>query len=285
MVYLEAFTIPDYEAECAFFQDQKMTCYTTFYPFGVFSEREVPTLTFEPVTFLYGGNGSGKTTLINIIAETIGATRGAPYNKSSFFGAYVDNCEAGWHYETPDQDSIVITSDDVFDYIFNIRAMNEGIDTRRMELSDEYLQMKYSHFQMRSLDDYEQLKKINNSRRKSRSGYIRNNLINNLPEQSNGQSALMYFSNKIQSNQVYLLDEPENSMSAEFQMELARFIEDSARFYNCQFIIATHSPFLLAVNHARIYDLDSDPVVAKKWTELANIRRYYDFFMAHKDEF
>jgi predicted ATPase len=245
----------------------------------------VPTLTFEPVTFLYGGNGSGKTTLINIIAETIGATRGAAYNKSSFFGNYVDYCRARWHYDMPDQDSTVITSDDVFDYIFNIRAMNEGIDTRRTELSDEYLQMKYSHFQMRSLDDYDQLKKINDSRRKSRSGYIRNSLINNLPEQSNGQSALMYFSNKIQSNQVYLLDEPENSMSAEFQMELARFIEDSARFYNCQFIIATHSPFLLAVNHARIYDLDSDPVVAKKWTELANIRRYYDFFMAHKDEF
>jgi predicted ATPase len=160
MVYLEAFTIPDYEAECAFFQDQKMTCYTTFYPFGVFSEREVPTLTFEPVTFLYGGNGSGKTTLINIIAETIGATRGAAYNKSSFFGATT------WTTVEPDgtttcriRTASVITSDDVFDYIFNIRAMNEGIDTRRMELSDEYLQMKYSHFQMRSLDDYEQLKK------------------------------------------------------------------------------------------------------------------------------
>ena len=40
---------------------------------------------------------------------------------------------------------------------------------------------------------------------------------------------------------LYLLDEPENSLSAELQLDLLKFIENSARFYNCQFIISTHS--------------------------------------------
>lgn len=78
---------------------------------------------------------------------------------------------------------------------------------------------------------------------------------------------------------------PENSLSAEYQQELCGFLEDSARFYNCQFIIATHSPFLLAMRGARVYDLDSRPVAVRRWTELENVRRYYEFFKAHEEEF
>ena len=64
-----------------------------------------------------------------------------------------------------------------------------------------------------------------------------------------------------------------------------RFLEDSARFYGCQFIIATHSPFLLAMRGARIYDLDADPIVRRKWTELPAVRTYFDFFASHADDF
>ena len=68
-------------------------------------------------------------------------------------------------------------------------------------------------------------------------------------------------------------------------MELARFLEDSARFYGCQFIISTHSPFLLAMKGARIYDLDTAPVEVKKWTELSNVKLYHEFFETHRSEF
>ena len=84
---------------------------------------------------------------------------------------------------------------------------------------------------------------------------------------------------------LYLLDEPENSLSSEKQIELQRFLVDSARFYGCQFIIATHSPFLLAMKGAKIYDLDEDPADVKKWTELGNVRAYYEFFREHRSEF
>ena len=93
------------------------------------------------------------------------------------------------------------------------------------------------------------------------------------------------FSERIREDALYLLDEPENSLSPERQLELARFLHDSARFYNCQFIMATHSPFLLAMPGARIYDLDSEPIATKRWTELENVRATWEFFQSHKDEF
>ena len=99
------------------------------------------------------------------------------------------------------------------------------------------------------------------------------------------ESAFFYFTNKIEENGLYLLDEPENSLSPERQQELVRFIEDSARFFGCQFILATHSPFLLAMKDAKIYDMDAEPVDVKKWTELPNVRAYYDFFKRHHIEF
>jgi predicted ATPase len=110
-------------------------------------------------------------------------------------------------------------------------------------------------------------------------------MMDNAREHSNGESAFLYFSEKIKEDGLYLLDEPENSLSPERQQELVRFIEDSARFFGCQFVIATHSPFLLAVRNARIYDMDEEPVDVKRWTQLPNVRAYYDFFKKHKEEF
>ena len=63
------------------------------------------------------------------------------------------------------------------------------------------------------------------------------------------------------------------------------FLADSARFYGCQFVLATHSPFLLAIPGARIYDLDSDPVRTRRWTELESVRDTFEFFQQHKEEF
>ena len=52
-----------------------------------------------------------------------------------------------------------------------------------------------------------------------------------------------------------------------------------------QFIIATHSPFFLSLEGARIYDLDSRPVAIKQWYELANIRAYFELFDLNREKF
>lgn len=284
MVYLSQFRFPDIEKEYSFTMSQKRTCYDTYYPFHVLSKHSLTMLDFEPVTVLYGGNGSGKTTALNIIAEKLGLERDTLYNRSNFFEDYTGMCSCEIEGKIPEV-SRIITSDDVFDFMLNLRSINDGINRKREELFEDYLDVKYSDFQMKSLDDYEQLKKTNMARSNTQSKYIRKNLVDNIREHSNGESAFIYFSDKIKENGLYLLDEPENSLSPEKQQELLKFLEDSARFFGCQFIIATHSPFLLSMKGAKIYDMDEDVVDVKRWSELGNVRVYYDFFKKHEKEF
>ena len=284
MLYLSKFSFPDVEKEYDFIMGLKRTCYDTVYPFQILSRHQLTRLDFEPVTILYGGNGSGKTTALNVIAEKMGLARQARYNRSNFYEDYLGLCA----FETVHKitkDSCVITSDDVFDFMLNIRNINDGVDCKREELFQDYMDAKYAKFQMKSLDDSEQLKKVCMARSKTQSKYVRENLSGNVREHSNGESALIYFTDKIKESGLYLLDEPENSLSPDKQQELLQFLEDSVRFYNCQFVISTHSPFLLSMRGAKIYDLDEEPVDVRKWTQLGNVRAFYDFFKMHEREF
>lgn len=284
MIYVETFEFPDADRETGFICGVRRTCYDSFYPFKVLSARGLERLDFEPVTILYGGNGSGKTTALNVIAEKLGVKRGAIYNRSNFFHDYTDLCKVTLNAAVP-ACSAIVTSDDVFDYMLNIRNLNQGIDQKREDVFEDYLDAKYSKFQLKSIADYEALKKVNATRRKTQSKYVRETLMDNVREYSNGESAYKYFVEMIGEDGLYLLDEPENSLSPARQLELKQFIEDSARFFNCQLILSTHSPFLLSMRNAKIYDLDADPVDVKRWTELTNVRSYHAFFKEHEGEF
>ena len=91
---------------------------------------------------------------------------------------------------------------------------------------------------------------------------------------------------RITENCLYLIDEPENSLAFPMQQALADYIAASARFYGCQFVLATPSPAFLAIESALIYDLDDNPVSStKKWTELDNMKACFDFFYKYKDSF
>lgn len=283
-MYLNSITFTDISAEYEVFKKIKRTVYTSVYPFQVLSDHQFKRIDFEPVTILYGGNGSGKTTALNVIAEKVEADRDSLYNKSSFFPEYLSYCSIEKNIKKPEFKRI-ITSDDVFDFVLTLRSVNESVDKKRDELFDDYLETKYATFQLKSLDDYEHLKKMNEARSKTQSKFVKARLMNNIKEQSNGESAFRYFVEKIEENGLYILDEPENSLSPEKQLELKQFIEDSARFFNCQFIVSTHSPFFLSMKGAKIYDLDADPVKVKKWTELDNVRTYFQFFLDHRSEF
>ena len=84
---------------------------------------------------------------------------------------------------------------------------------------------------------------------------------------------------------LYLLDEPENSLSPSNQLELKYFIEDCVRHHGCQFVLSTHSPFLLSLKTAKIYDIDTIPVEVRKWTELECVQVYRDFFETNRELF
>jgi predicted ATPase len=294
MQYLKSFTLPTDADELEYLLTSKpgkltkldMQCYSNQYPFGIFPHKRLSKIEFEPITLFYGGNGSGKSTLLNVIAEKLCLSRTAPFNNSPIIDDYIKLCEyrLGSPY-LPDKSSI-ITSDGVFDYLLDIRAINEGIDRRREELLREYDATVKSDWQMKSLDDYEELRRRNEARRGTKSQYVTRRMKNlEYRMHSNGESAFAYFTNKIDSNALYLLDEPENSLSAKLQKELAAFLEEAVRFYGCQLVISTHSPFILSLRGAKIYDLDGDPAGEKHWSELENIRAYYDLFEERRREF
>ncbi|MBQ6807568.1 MAG: AAA family ATPase [Firmicutes bacterium] len=284
MIYLSGFSFPSQQEEALFCLSEKRSCFDSFYPFGILGPRELPKLDFAPLTVLYGGNGSGKTTALNVIAEALGLERRSLYNRSNFFPDYLTFCRAEIQKPIP-QGSAIITSDDVFDHMLDLRALNQGIDQGRDELFQQYWEDRRGDMSMLSLEDYQKFRRQVMAQRSSQSRYVRKLLANNVREGSNGESAFRYFTQRITEDKLYLLDEPENSLSPSLQMELARFLADSARFYGCQLLIATHSPFLLAMEQARIYDLDSLPVQIRPWTELENVRAYYEFFQSHRADF
>ncbi len=275
-MYIKSLKLTSDSDETIFIRDLVRTCYNGVYPFKIFPDKGLDRVDFAPITIFYGGNGSGKTTLLNILAELTGVTRHSAFSGSAFFKEYTRYCQLD-SKSIPDG-SQILTSDDVSDYLLNIRYLNDGIDIRRNELFDEYLDRKYSSHQLKSLADYDDWKDSVDAKKSTQSQFVKNRLMRNVDMQSNGETAVRYYTERIDRDALYLIDEPENSLSATRQKELAEYIYQSARFFGCQFVISTHSPFFLAMPGAKIYNLDLYPARECDWTELENVRAYYDFF-------
>lgn len=307
MIYLKEFRIPkDCWTDCYFScpckagfcppdlpQNMPIVCQNshlnTWYPWNILYNRGVSDFSFEDITILYGGNGSGKTTLLNVIAQKFQLNRLTRYNKSTCFDDYVSVCSynaTDLNAERCIQRGRILVSDDVFDAMLKKREQNEGIDQRREELVKEYFEMP--DLPRENLSDPEVLKeykRIYAAGRKSCSQYVKANLQRNSKEQSNGETAFEFFIEAIRDDSLVLLDEPENSLSAKWQMELVKYITGAVRAFRCQFIIATHSPFILSIPGARIYNLDSMPIGVERWYNLENIRSYYQLFKDNEQFF
>lgn len=291
MIYVKKLILPDEDQEFSIIASEQRTCFNTFYPFKIFPEKGLESVNFESVTIFYGGNGSGKSTLINVMAKKLNSVRYTQFNDSPFFDKFVDICKL--EYMRPIDASYVLASDDVFDCVLNMRFVNDKIDTKREELFDKYVSVHREVVTnpdivyLKGLDDYERWSQVKDilSPRRSQSQFIRKNVARDIDLRSNGETAMRYFIDRIEEDALYFLDEPENSLSIEFQIQLAEYIQATARATKSQFIIATHSPIFLSLEKAKIYNLDDYPVSVCKWTQLPNVRKYFDFFMSHKEEF
>lgn len=299
-MYLERFVLP-IEQEDNLIQKRKIHnggerfgYIDNVYPCGIFSQKKLSEVNFDKITIFYGGNGSGKSTLLNLIASKLELNRIAPINSSELFDSYARLCkyelgydEEGFRHRIPNG-SRIISSDDIFDYMLTVRTSNQDREEHVEEARDLWYQLRTgSTIKFSGLDDYEALRTQNLARSKtvSRRQFIQRTVGKEVKLNSNGETALKYFDTKIKNNTLYCLDEPENSLSPKLQIELAKFLEKAARYCDCQFIIATHSPFLLAMEGARIYDLDETPVDIKNWWELENTKTYFGFFEKHRHLF
>lgn len=129
MIWLEKFVLPDAEREWQIARKRREENGGAFgylengYPCGLFPERGLGELDFEPITLLYGGNGSGKSTLLNLIAEKLRLKRQAPYNGGELFLPFAEACgvrfgldDEGEPLPLPEE-SRIVSSDDVFEYM------------------------------------------------------------------------------------------------------------------------------------------------------------------------
>lgn len=265
------------------------------YPCNLFTQKQLTELDFEGITILYGGNGSGKSTLLNLIANKLELKRISAFNNSELFSAYVKSCEIkmaeddeGYAYKVVPHNSRIITSDDIFDYMLTARENNQTIADNTEEMRDEWAELKFGKtIRLGGLENYEEFSKQVDARRKSlsRRKFLYKFAGQEVKLNSNGETALEFFEKKLENDCFYCLDEPENSLSPKFQTQLVEIIQGKARYCGCQFVIATHSPFVLSLNGAKIYDIDSIPVDIKKWWELENTKTYFEFFNKYRDLF
>ncbi|MEZ3429623.1 MAG: AAA family ATPase [Lachnospiraceae bacterium] len=252
------------------------------YPYNVFAGKGENVLLFNtPVTILYGNNASGKSTMLNIMANKL-QLAGQEYATSNQFGRvayfsrFVDECsytlgeyEDGRTLRKLPEKSRYIKSEDI---LYEIKKIQQ-----EQILCDGYI---YEHVR-RGLPR-EQRELFRNSRMAQQQ---LENLKFAQEKYSNGETTLQMLDDYIEPDALYLLDEPEVSLSPENQTALAEKLNQMARFLGCQFIISTHSPFMLGTLQARIYNLDTRELEESEWTELGNVRYFYEFFERHRGEF
>ncbi|MBQ9137991.1 MAG: AAA family ATPase [Alistipes sp.] len=302
MIYLENFRFPTFEQEDDFLASYfcaNPSSMETIYPFKVLSVKGLDSLDFTEITILYGGNGSGKSTALNAISNKLGLARNSVYNKGDMQSAYLRMCrykksvyedeEEDDHLELKDK-ATLITSDDIFKYMLDTRRNNAAMKRKIEKAADEWYANRSRNGKVPISDiglTPEQRVKLGLGRVRglNRSQYVRITAGERINTFSNGETGFMKFVESIVPDRLYILDEPENSLSCALQMELAKYIEGSARHFGCQFIIATHSPFLLAIGGAKIYNLDGDPATISKFWELPNMRLYYELFKGYQEKF
>lgn len=281
MLYLDSFRLPTASQEEGFFGRFTFVP-AEIYPWRFLSTKGFTSIDCEPITILYGGNGCGKSTALNAIAQTIGIERKTLFNRGVFhYEDFIAQCS----YKTNPslkiplvEVSSMITSDEVFDSILDTRKINAQHDLKSAALADFYNDpTPVRCFDCDNPASMERYIQYANATNKSKRSFIRGEVGDKRRTFSNGETAYLRIVKNI-SEGLYLLDEPENSLSARWQSKLAEFIHQSTYCGDCQFIIATHSPFLLGIEGAKIYNLDEEYVTISEWHELESTKLYYELF-------
>ncbi|WP_440116342.1 AAA family ATPase [Paenibacillus sp. QZ-Y1] len=246
------------------------------YPDHVFKHLAGEVFLFDRITVLYGSNGSGKSTLLNVIANKLGiagSERMTSYGHSIYVQRFLemssyelacDEQERGIR-QLP-EGSRYIKSEDI---LYEIKKIQQA-SVLREDLIYEQIKQGMSKAEAEEFEhSYEFKKKLEN-------------IQFSQEKYSNGETSMQFFEEYLHPGQLYLLDEPETSLSPANQIKLAEQINELARYFDSQFIVATHSPFVLGTLHAKIYNLDGAILQTAEWFELDNVRFFHQFFDKHK---
>lgn len=238
------------------------------FPFNVPVIKSLTSLSFtSDVTFFVGENGSGKSTLL----ETIGVAAALPTIGSQ--NAAYDETLASvrelskylkWTWSKRVRHGFFMRSEDFFG--FAKRIAQTSADMRRELESDRQQHSGQSAFaqqlgKMPFAREYHALKQLYGD---------------GLDVQSHGESYFKLFRSRFKPDGLYLMDEPEAPLSPMRQLSLMAMLNELIK-QNAQFIIATHSPILLAYPDATIYNFDNDRIEESAYDELEHVNITRDF--------
>ncbi|MBO4456388.1 MAG: AAA family ATPase [Butyrivibrio sp.] len=252
------------------------------YPYSVFRGKDPEPFVFSDITVLYGNNGSGKSTILNIMANKL-KLKGGEHVTANGLGRidytlkYNSECSydlgedenTGKTFRGVPKNSMYVKSEDI---LYEIKKIQQRDVLAGDMLYDRMKQGQKREEAKRYLSSYEGKKEMAAQ-------------VFAQEKYSNGETALQILKELITPDALFLLDEPEVSLSPANQVAMAEEINKMARFLGCQFIIATHSPFLLGTLNAKIYNLDISDYRVCKWYELENVRYFYNFFKERQNVF
>jgi predicted ATPase len=213
------------------------------YPFCIPAVRKLETLHLhQDVTFLVGENGTGKSTLLEGIAIA--------------WGFNAEGGSRNFHFSTRASHS------ELYRHLRLVRSHKRP--------RDGYFLRAESFFNVAT--HIEELDKEPGGDR----------IINgyggqSLHEQSHGESFFALTHTRLRGNGFYILDEPEAALSPMRQLQLLGRLHELVRLQS-QFLIATHSPILLAYPHARILVLDDNGYAETDYRDTEHFRITRRFF-------
>jgi len=243
------------------------------FPFTVPAIRTLDGLALErPVTLFVGENGSGKSTLLEGIAAAarLPAIGSADVPRDETLAAQRRLGKAlrlSWQKKATR--GFFLRAEDFFGFAKRLARERAELLLEMREISAQYRAQERSKYaeglaqgpMASSLAAMEQRYGVD------------------LDANSHGQSFLKLFQSRFVPGGLYLLDEPEAPLSPQSQLALLAMIGDMVN-RDAQFIIATHSPMLLAFPGAQIYSFDKTPIAAVAYEELDHVRLTRDFLNA-----
>jgi predicted ATPase len=238
------------------------------FPFNVPVIRSLPELTFDtPVTFFVGENGAGKSTLLEgmALAATLPTVGSAAADRDDTLEAQRrlgSALKLQWNRRT--RKGFFLRAEDFFGFTKQLSHMRREMQQRIAELETEYS------------DRSEYAKRLAQGPMNASLGEMQRRYGADLDANSHGQSFLKLFQSRFVPGGLYLLDEPEAPLSPQSQLALMVVLGDMIQ-RDAQFIIATHSPILLAFPGARIYSFDQTPVAAVEYEALEHVALTRDF--------
>lgn len=224
------------------------------YPFKTFNFESLDLAC--PVVFFTGDNGSGKSTLLKAIAylsQAINLTQADAYPYADYLSlAYSRKLRPGYFLQ----------AEDFYKFLESSKS--------EQALNEEFLANTEARHDNKSAMGYlleSNLHKSNIAAFKE----IEDKYLN----VSHGEGYINFFSERLRANSLYLLDEPETPLSMQNQLSLIKLIDEAVK-EGSQFIIASHSPILLAYPNAIIYDF-SDNYAIKDYSEHYIHKDYLSF--------